>query len=142
MGRKWIASIALLALAACSTPPAKLANFENQSMRRFDNRRLSVEEVLLDIRMAAAKTGWEVVPGARPGHIRATHVDEDKSSATIEIVYDASNYSISYVSSTGLGHVDSCKSSESAGVTRNCIDPKYNAWVTELNKTIASELQD
>jgi hypothetical protein len=142
MRRMFTALATLFLVAACSTPPVKLTNFEDQSMRRFDNRKLSVVEVLLDIQMAAAKTGWEIRPGAEPGHIKATHVDDDKSSATVEIVYDANNYSITYVSSVNMGYVDSCKSSESGGLARKCIDPKYNTWVAELNKTIASELQD
>ena len=131
-----------IAVAACSTPPEKLTNFEDQSMRRFDNIKLSIEEVQMDIRQAAAKTGWEVEPGVLPGHIKATHKGEDKAKAVVDIAYDVNKYSISYKSSEKMGYMDSCKSSKSGSIEHNCIDPKYNAWVTELNDAISHELQD
>jgi len=104
---------------------------------------VSMDEVQIDVRMAATKAGWNVAAGETTGKMIAAKYD-GKTSATVEITFNLDSYSIKYVDSTEMGRLDGCSSKTPAGsvkVEKRCISPTYNEWVSELNHEISSKMQ-
>lgn len=133
----------LLALQGCSTAPVRLVDYEDQPIRRLNNHGISMEEVQIDIRMAATRKGWNVASGETPGKMLATKID-GKASATVDIVFNLNSYSIKYKDSTGLDRLDRCSSKMPDGSVKiegRCISPTYNEWLSELNKEISGNMQ-
>lgn len=141
MKRVFIATLALLALSGCNSAPVRVVDFEDQPVKRLYNQSVSMDEVFIDIRMAAGKTGWNVIPGETPGHLTAIRIDGERSAA-VEITYSLNSYSIKYKESAGLDFQSRCTSkSADAKAGERCIKPTYNEWVTELNNAIGQKLQ-
>jgi hypothetical protein len=137
----FIMAFALLALAGCNTAPVQIADFQDQPVRRLHSQAISMDEVQIDIRMAAGKAGWNVIPDGSSGRLTAIRLAGD-ASATVEIAFDLNTYSIKYKDSTGLDYSNGCAvkaSGSTAGI--RCISPTYNEWVTELNNAMSQKLQ-
>lgn len=124
-----------------------IVNFENQVIKRFDNKVLSMEDVEKGIRAGADKAGWRVEP-AGPGHIIATLVVRARHTAVVDITYSRESYSIKYKNSDNLGYRASDTSrpmiDDTGSVTSSkepVIHPNYNKWVQRLNDAIFRELQ-
>ena len=101
-----------------------------------------MDEVRIDVRMAATKAGWNVASGETAGKMIAAKYD-GKTSATVEITFDLNSYSIKYIDSTEMGRLDGCSSKTPAGsvkIEKRCISPTYNEWVSELNNEISSKM--
>jgi hypothetical protein len=138
-----ITSFALLALLGCNTAPVRVVNFEDQPVKRLYNQSVSMDEIQIDIRMAAGKAGWNVIPGELPGHLTAIRIN-GKTSATVEIIFNLNKYDIKYKDSTSLDYLNGCPDKSSGGqvkVEGKCISQTYNEWVTELNNEISKKLQ-
>ena len=89
-----------------------------------DNSRLTVETMGKAIADAGAMLGWEVRPES-PGTMKAIKTQRNgKHVVVLRIVYTATTYSISYAESINMNYDG-----------RN-IHPKYNKWVTELERNI------
>lgn len=143
MKQTFIPSLALLALLGCNSAPVRIVDYEDQPIRRLYSQSISVDEVQIDIRMAAGKAGWNVIPSEVPGHLTAIRIDGE-SSATAEIVYNLNRYSIKYKESRGLDYRNGCTSKAADGSVKpenKCIRPTYNEWVMDLNSAIAQKLQ-
>lgn len=142
MKQAFITAFTLLALLGCNTAPVQITDFENQAVKRLHHQSISMEEIHIDVRMAADKAGWNVIPGESPGRLTAIRRDGD-SSATVEIVFNLNNYSIRYKDSAGLGYGSGCaiKASGSAQIGSMCISPIYNEWVAKLNEAMSQKLQ-
>ncbi|MBI4809490.1 MAG: hypothetical protein HY799_11165 [Nitrosomonadales bacterium] len=139
----FLISLALLALPGCNTPPVQIISYEDQPIKHIGNHGVSIEEIQIDIRMAATKAGWNIIPGESPQRMRATRID-GKTSATVEIAFNSTHYSIKYKDSTGLEYLNGCTSKTPNGpikINGKCISPTYNEWVTELNSEISRRAQ-
>ncbi len=138
-----VTSFALFALLGCSTEPVRIVDYEDQPVTHFGSHGISIEEVQIDVRMAAAKASWNVAPSELPGQLTATRAD-GKTSATVNIIFDLNKYSIKYKSSASLDYTNGCADKTPDGLVRTegkCISPTYNEWVAELNKEISQKLQ-
>ncbi|MDP1633113.1 MAG: hypothetical protein Q8L69_00345 [Gallionellaceae bacterium] len=143
MKQAFIATVTLLALMGCNTAPVKLVDFKDQPVKHLYNQSISMQEVQLDVRMAAEKAGWSAIPGETPGRMTAIR-NNGETSATVEIDFNLNKYSIRYKSSNSLDYQKGCPGKTADGkikVEEKCISPTYNEWVTELNKEIANRLQ-
>jgi hypothetical protein len=138
----FIMAFALLALAGCNTAPVQITDFRDQPVRRLHSQSISMDEVQIDVRMAAGKAGWNVIPEGSPGRLTAVKL-AGETSATVEIAFDLNTYSIKYKDSTGLDFSNGCaaKASGSTPAGSRCISPTYNEWVTELNNAMSLKLQ-
>lgn len=141
----------LLVLVSISAIPAQarpeaIVNYENQVIKRFDTKVLSLEEVQKCIREAAGKLNWRVEPG-EPGHIIATLVIRNQHTAVVDIAYSQKAYSINYKSSINLNYGEDSNATifGKDGIvnssTADVIHPNYNKWVGYLNDAIFRELQ-
>lgn len=138
-----MASFFLFSLLGCATAPVGLVDYEDQPIRRSMSHGVSMDEVQIDVRMAATKAGWNVAAGETTGKMIAAKYD-GKTSATVEITFNLDSYSIKYVDSTEMSRLDGCSSKTPAGsvkVEKRCISPTYNEWVSELNHEISSKMQ-
>ena len=106
---------------ACRTAP--VLNIENGEVPPG----LSAQQVHEAIVSAVPRRGWDVTLD-EPGHVMA-RLDKRGHSATVDIDYTSTHYSIRHHESTDLGF-DGTK-----------IHKNYNGWVTNLNKDIQSELR-
>lgn len=143
MKRAFITSFTLLALLGCATPPMQIVDYEDLPIKHFGSHGVSIEEVRIDIRMAATKAGWDVPPGELPERMIATRTD-GKASATVEIVYNLKKYSIRYKDSNGLDFLNRCTGKAPGGSAKpdeKCISPTYNEWVKGLNDAISGRVQ-
>ncbi len=137
------ASLTALPAQARSVP---IVNFENQQIKRFDNKVLTADEVQKGIRDAAGKLGWRVEPGD-PGHIIATLVVRNQHTAVVDIAYSATSYSIVYKSSINLDYGEpampvSDKYGKTVVAKTPVIHPNYNKWVQQLNDAMFRKLQE
>ncbi len=142
MKQAFITSIALLALLGCNTAPVHIVDYEDQPVKRSYNQSISMDEVQIDIRMAASKAGWNVISGELPGHLTAIRID-GKTSAAVEIVFSLDKYSIKYKDSANLDYMNGCTSETANGsnkIGKTCVSPIYNEWVMELNNAISKKL--
>ena len=131
-----------------------IVNYENQEIKRFDTRKLSIEEVQMAIRNAAEKNKWRVEPG-EAGHIIATLVVRNQHTAVVDIAYTTTSFSITYKSSENLNYSKDNKEAavNTAGVNTigytgivtsksgPVIHPSYNKWVQQFKDAIFRELQ-
>ncbi len=134
---KLIYILIALRLAGCSTNGAPILNFENQQIKRFDNRLLANDEMLVAVRKAANTKGWRVTPGYAPNHLIATLNVRNSHKAVVDILFKADTYSITYRDSEYLIYESF---PEDRGQVR--IHPNYNKWVSELNDEVFNRLQD
>jgi hypothetical protein len=148
---KYLATSLFIMLFISSVPaqarPEPIVNFENQQIKRFDNKKLTMEEVQMAIRNSAEKMGWRVEPNG-PGKIIATLVVRNKHTAVVDITYSPESYSITYKSSINLDYADSPQGAPmieeggTVGVRKGpVIHPNYNKWVQQFNDEIFRELQ-
>lgn len=140
MKQALITSIVLLALLGCNTAPVRVVDYEDQPVKRLYNQSISMDEIQIDIRMAAGKAGWNVIPGELPGHLTAIRIN-GKTSATVEIIFTLDTYDIKYKDSTSLDYMNGCPDKTSGVQIKVCISPTYNEWVTELNNEISKKMQ-
>lgn len=137
-------------LAVFATPvqahTEPIVNFENQVIKRFDDKKLSMADVLTAIRNAAEKMDWRVEPNG-PGRIIATLVVRNQHTAIINIVYNTESYSITYRDSINLDYsAQGAKPQIKEGklvppAATGVIHPNYNKWVQQFNDAIFRELQ-
>jgi hypothetical protein len=141
--RAFITTFTLFALLGCNTTPIQIVSYEDQPIKRISSHGVSIEEIEIDIRMAAARAGWDITPAESPKRMIATRIDGN-TSATVAIDFDLRMYSIRYKDSTGLGYLNGCTGKTSGGpikVDGKCISPVYNEWVTGLNDEISRSVQ-
>lgn len=133
------------AAQAARTEP--IVNYENQQIKRFDSKQLTMQEVQMAIRDAAEKNEWRVEPNG-PGKIIATLVVRNQHTAVVDIIYNPESYSITYKSSINLNYSGSPR--EGTPVVKNgrivvdkspVIHSNYNKWVQQFNDAIFRELQ-
>lgn len=122
---KWVVLLAAAVLAACNNM-APIQNVGNVTVSAQANKPLTAEQVRAAIVRAGAGLGWimkEVGPGKLNGILLLrTH------TAEVDIGYSASEYSITYKSSTNL---------QQAG---SQIHKNYNGWIQNLNRGINAQL--
>lgn len=126
-----------LILVGCNTTGASITNFENQPIKRFDNRTLTDAEMQQAIRRAANSKGWKVAPGYAPNHIIATLTVNNYHKAIVDITFKKDSYSINYRDSEYLVYA---QVAEDRGEL--LIHPNYNRWVGELNDEIYRQMQE
>jgi hypothetical protein len=124
-----------------------IQNFENQQIKRFDNKKLTMEDVQMAIRNAAEKVGWRVEPNG-PGKIIATLVVRNRHTAVVDITYSPESYSITYKDSKNLDYTPTgdeghpvVKDGTASMSTAPLIHANYNKWVQHFNDAIYRELQ-
>jgi hypothetical protein len=128
-----ILRLLLLALSILSLPAVAsrasvpIIEYENIGVTRTS---ASADQVKQAIEAAARSRGWEIVDQS-PGKLVATVHVRGKHSATVEIPYTASKFSVRYRSSTNLNYVPGGE---------GLIHPHYNKWVQLLVDGIRGEL--
>jgi len=122
----WSIMALLLVLAACVTDP--ILNVQDQLVptRNGGGGELSLAEVERAIVAGAQKKGW-LCRSVRPGLVSAS-ITVRNHSASVEIPYSTSAFSIRYVSSSNLDYSD------------GYIHHNYNNWVLNLSRAIQAEL--
>jgi len=146
-----IALVFLLSITASAAlaKPSPIVNFDHQRIKRFDSKKLSMDEVLKAIRNAAGQNDWKLEPGDASGHIIATLLIRNMHTAVVEITYSPDEYSIDYKSSNNLDYKKypdgkpfiGPNGQLMSGITE-VIHPNYNKWVQQLNDAIYRALQD
>lgn len=127
----------LLALSLGLTLGAAQArNVEMTQPQRIEfgagaEKALSTKEVRQAILNAAAKRSWQIRNDAA-GKITLFYSKGGKHDATLDVLYDAKGYQITYVASTNLDYV--VKDSQPR------IHPTYNLWVNNLSADISNAL--
>jgi len=125
---RFLSSVAVLlaavTIAACTTAP--IMNVDNAAVANTAGKPLTAEQVRIAIVRAGAALGWQMKDEG-PGKLTGT-LNLRTHTATIDIPYSASSYSIQYKSSTNL--------QESGGT----IHKNYNGWIQNLTRGIAAQL--
>jgi hypothetical protein len=116
-------ALGLLAIAACHRM-APIENFPDQPIPQTATK-LPLSEIAARIKAAGKPSGW-IFTDTAPGKMTATY--SNKRSATIEIDYSQTSYSITLVSSAQLRQ------------NGDEISTRYNSWVSKLNSAIAHQL--
>lgn len=133
LAKYWIVfllSIApFMAVEARETP---LVNFENVSILRADGKPLTAEKVKRAILLAGVRHNWSITPD-KNGQMIATINVRGKHTATVEIPYSASSFSIKYRDSVNLSY-----RKDDTGV--EMIHPNYNRWIDNLRRDIVSQV--
>jgi hypothetical protein len=125
-----LALIAVFAIAGCRAAP-----MYSPSELAFVNPPTTVQKVLTleDYKNAiirgGSKRGWTFQEEA-PGHLIGSVAVRNKHSATVDILFDTKNFTISYKSSLNLNYY----------AKRKEIHPKYNTWVRFLQDDIQAEI--
>ena len=114
----------LVALSSCKT--AEVYNVPDVALAQIFPHAYSPEQVEKAIITATNKREWSVV-SQKSGLIEARY-SRGRYSATIDISYTSTHYSINYKESANLEY-DGSK-----------INRHYNAWVVKLNKEIQKQL--
>ncbi|MEI6895177.1 MAG: membrane lipoprotein lipid attachment site-containing protein [Colwellia sp.] len=114
--------LSIFTLAACQSTP--VYNIEKNQVPAG----LSVEQVEKSIVLGLIQKGWSVKSNAN-GVILAD-IKVRTHSATIEIQFDTTQYSINYVDSANLKY-DS---------TKNTIHKNYNNWIIYIERLIQTGL--
>lgn len=148
MKKQLMVLVSLLSLLAypAYAKNSPIVNFQDQAIARFDNQKLTKDEVGETIRRAANSLHWRVSPGDRPDQIIATLVVRGKHTAVVEITFSEEKYSIRYKSSINLDWneaktIISTSHGQINTDTVETIHPNYNKWVSYLNDEIANQLQ-
>jgi hypothetical protein len=116
-------------LTGCLEPPQDI---NNASVARYDGKPFTLDEMEQAIRRAAFMEGWQQLDLMAPGHFVVTkHQDEGEWSATVDIFYTTSDFSIRYKDSKGLVNY-------SAGV----ISHQYPSMVEDLYGRIRKLLRE
>lgn len=141
--KKLAYALIVLLLAGCSNG-APIINFENQQIKRFDNKTLTDEEIQTAIRKAANRLGWKVEPGDQPNHIIATLTVRNQHIAIVDISYTRNAYSVNYKDSVNLLYKNRNALAEEYKSASDPlrIHPNYNKWVGYLNDEIYKRLQE
>jgi hypothetical protein len=123
LATRMVVTIGLLLLAACHHMEP-IQNFSNQPITGGASK-LPLSEIANQIKVAGATYGW-IFTDTAPG--KMTGVIQQKQTATVEITYSQTSYSITLLSSTQLRQ------------TGDEIGPRYNIWARNLNAAIARQL--
>jgi hypothetical protein len=118
-----VVTIGLLLLAACHRMEP-IQNFSDQPITGGASK-LPLPEIANQIRVAGAPLGW-VFTDTGPG--KMTGMIQQKQTATVEITYSQTSYSITLLTSTQLRQ------------TGGEIGPRYNIWARNLNAAILRQL--
>ena len=113
-----------LGIVACTTKP--ILNVNNSSISTKTGKALEVAQVRQAILTAGVGLGWKLVdvkPGLMEGTLRLR-----EHTATVDIPYSTSSYSILFKSGVNLSEKD------------GQIHKNYNSWVSNLDKAIGAEL--
>jgi hypothetical protein len=92
--------------AQAQRTPVPVMNFENIPVSLSTDKRLSTEQVKRAFVAAGVVAGWDIVAKS-DGLLEATFRKGDKHTVVVTIRYDATSYSIRYVSSVNLKYADS-----------------------------------
>lgn len=103
-----------------------MLEINNSTITTKTGRAVPISDVRETIVAVGTKLGWKVVD-VKPGLLEATLHRRDHS-ATVNIPYSASSYSIQFKSATNLGEKD------------GLIHQNYNGWVQNFDRGINAEL--
>lgn len=117
----------LILLSACSTQQPIYNVSASPVPQRSNGTKLSIEEVRGAIFAATTIKGWKPT-SVNANEIQAKITVRDRHTATIDIKYTDSSYSINLSSSGGLDEKD-------GNIHRN-----YNKWIILLDTQIQAEL--
>jgi hypothetical protein len=106
----------------CSATQQPLYNVDNSLVQAFDGKKLTMVQVEKAILQAGIQRNWKMQK-VKDGLITATQLVRSHS-ATVEIKYNASSYSIIYKNSTGLDY-------DGTNIHKN-----YNGWIRNLDSSI------
>jgi hypothetical protein len=120
--RRMALALGLLSLAACHIVEP-IQNFADQPVPESD-RKFPLAQIAAQIRAAGEPLGW-IFTDAGPGKMIGTIKER---SATVEVVYSQTSYSITLVSSVHLYQKD------------GEIIARYNVWSRNLNAAIVRQL--
>lgn len=128
-----MAIFALLAVLSAGAEAARSVPVEDQTnaILNIGSKPLGAPEIKRAILRAAVSRGWQPINDAA-GKVRL-QLDEKKKGAyrlVIDIVYNAKNYTIKYVSSDGLKYSESDRT----------IHSSYARWTNLLIQSINREL--
>lgn len=121
----------------CSSDPAdaarrvRLNNLYDQPIPAVNGQPAAVATIDDAMRRALAKHQW-TIKDAQPGRIRAALVVRTKHFVEVEIRFDASKYSIVYLSSVNLNYRLDNKGER--------IHPNYHKWVRWLADSFLANL--
>ena len=118
--------LAAASIAACATVVPVL-NVSNAPVASAAGKPLTADQVKSAIIRAGAALGWQVKE-AGPGKLTATLVLRTHS-ASVEIPYSVTNYSITYKSSVDLNE------------NNGQIHKNYNGWIQNLTRGIDTQLK-
>lgn len=122
--------VAVLSVAGCrATPIYNATDIGYAGSAASSARVLTLEDYRDAIVRAGAKRGWTFEEIA-PGHLVGNVAVRGKHFATVDVTFDASAFSITYNSSRNLNY----------SAERSEIHPNYNAWVSNLQKDIQTEV--
>ena len=113
--------VTVILTAACTTRP--VVTYENESLRIPDY--VSMKQVELGIKQAAAKRGW-MVERLEPGRLEATLKVKNKFILVVYITHTTEKMSIRYKDSVNLKY-------DGTNIHRNA-----NRWISKLKKSIVN----
>jgi hypothetical protein len=121
--RRVTLTLGLLLLAACHHM-APIENFADQPISE-SARKLPLTQIATEIKIAGLQRGWTFTDSG-PGKMIGTI--NEKRSATVEVDFSQTSYSITLVSSERLRQND------------GEIAARYNQWARNLNAAISRQL--
>ena len=117
-----------LAVVGCKRPNT-IQNVSDQPITRYDSAELSMQQIERAIVLGGMEKGW-TMQSVAPGHIVGSIDVRGKHSASVDIHYDKSTYSVTYKDSSNLDYQPP-----------NLIHRNYNNWVTNLVRSINTSIQ-
>jgi hypothetical protein len=122
---------ATLLIAGCA--PEYVRDYNNISVERFDSKPLTLTDMEHAVRLAAFQEEWQKADVVEPGHIVATKEDEDgKRSASVDVIYTATQFSIHYKDSRGFRY----------DASDHKIEHHYLSMVDDLRGRILDAVQE
>lgn len=122
--RYLLLSVALVALAACTSAPIR--NVSNAPVVTASGKTLTADQVRVAIVGAGTGLGWTMAP-TTPGLVTG-RIALRGHTAMIDVRYTPTTYSILYKESTNLEMGD------------GQIHKNYNGWIENLNRDIRANL--
>lgn len=127
--KKAVVMLLLVFVVTGCRQPVAIQDIVDQPVVRYDNTKLSMEDVERAIMLGGLEQGW-VIRRVSPGHLVGTITVAGKHEALVDIHHDNATYSVTYKDSTNLDYKPP-----------NLVHKNYNFWVSKLVRSINSSIQ-
>lgn len=133
MNRRLLPALLAAAFTLAAGCTAQVRDLNNVGVATYKGDDLSQADLEQVIRLAAEREGWQQVDLVAPGHFVLTkHSDKEGWSATVDLLFANSGFSIHYKDSQGMRYHP----------TVNTIAHEYKSQISDLSQRIQDMAQE